>query len=53
MLTDSLEEAIQEAKEQVVEMQESVRPKYTRKQALEELGGKPVVYKLTLTKIKY
>lgn len=44
-------EALREAKEGIEEHQLSCDPPLSKKEALEELGGQPVVYELTLKRI--
>jgi len=51
--TPSLQGAIKEAQDAVVEMQNNFEPPMSTKEALAELGGKPVVYELLITKVKY
>ena len=45
--------AIAAAKEAVTEYMHSVEPPYNRREALSDMGGKPIVYKLTVEKVPY
>lgn len=51
--TASKQGAIKEASTMVVEMQHNYNPPLTPEEALEKLGGKPVVYELMLKQLEY
>lgn len=51
--TDSVVDAIQAARDEVAEVCAKYDPPMSRRVALEELGGRPVVYEITLRRVPY